>query len=259
MKKIFFIIFITGIVCYAQTSNAKNGVEVNVKIYQRYDTNNVLAYSSMGVSIINNTGKKIYIPDLHSYRTPFIYKKVAGEYSERQNIGIIMAEEYVNPNPNGTPPHKNGDFDPAYVSGVTNKIVNNISDIVNEKYKLNAGKKQKNFELERDSASVSSPEKLKIVKPYINDNKIKIKHLAEVIGFLKPNEVLESISISEIDQIKDTKGDYKIFVDTVAIKKILETKRMFYPYPSEFYNDVMGYELFLPENMTFNVVYITIL
>jgi hypothetical protein len=259
MKKIFIlVVLLTGLLCNSQTQDTKNGVEININIYQRYDANNLLVSSSMGVTITNHTGKKIYIPNMRSYCTPFIYKKVAGLYSEMQNIGIKMAEE-VYSNLKGLPPKRNDDFDPVFDSRGKKIITNTISDIIHPERYLVAEQKQVQFQLARDSASFSSPEKLQIVKPYIVDNNIKIKHLTEDLGFLKPNEVLESISISEIDQIKDTKGDYKIFVDTVAIKKILETKRMFYPYPAEFYHDIMGYELFLPENMTSNVVYITIL
>jgi hypothetical protein len=262
MKRIvcFLVFLLTVLMSNAQSTKGRNNVEVNIKIYQRYDTNNALVCSSVGVVVVNNIGKKIYIPDLRAYMSPFIYKKVGGEYSERQNKGIIIIEEYVNPNPNGTPPKRNDDFDPEYDSRGKKIITNNISDIINEKCKVNSEQKLKNFELARDSASVSNSKKLQIVKPYIDNNIFKIKHMPEYIGFLKPNEVVESsYSIVDIDNLKDTKGDYKIFVDVVAIKKILETKRMFYSYPAEFYHDVMGYELFLPENMTFNVVYITIL
>jgi hypothetical protein len=260
INKIIFVVimFFISLLCCAQTINAKNGVELNLTIFQQYYSNKTLTCSSVGVSITNNTGKKIYIPDLRAYCIPFIYKKVAGAYSERQNVGGKMIEEYVNPYKNGTPPKRNDDFDPDYGIRVK-EITNNISDIVNNQNQFSADRRKIQFELVRDSASFSSPEKLQIVKPYIVDNMKKIRYSAEYIGFLKPSEILESYySISAIDKLKE-KGDYKIFVDVVAIKKILETKRMFYPYPAEFYHDIMGYELFLPENMTFNVVYITIL
>jgi hypothetical protein len=245
IKKIYLLLlFFTGIVCLAQIKEvAKNytyGVEVKIKIFQHYDENGKYSCSSMAVDVINNTGKNIYIPDLDSFTRPDIYKKVDGKYSEGQYfIGGKTVEEHMNSNKNGTPPHYSNEM---------NEISEKLANINQEKF-IN---KQKEFKLECSTG----PEKLEKANFYLSNIQ---KYGFELQGFLKPNETIENYHISDFKDLEKRKGDYKIWINTDEARKLVDKRFLFYPYPAEFYHDLMGYELFLPENMTSNVVYITIL
>jgi hypothetical protein len=240
-KKIYILLlFLTGLVSKSQTKETKSGVEVKINIYQHFDLTDKMACSSMGVTISNYTGKKIYIPRLDNYTTPHIYKKVNNSFSERLFIRQGKIAEVIESRQDGLM---------IQYSNEMNEISEKFATINQEKYTT----KLKNFEKE----CATSPEKLKKAKPFITD---LMKYGGGFEGFLQPGEIIENCHVSDIPQFySNTKGDYKIWIDVQEIKILDERMHLNYPYPAEFYHDIMGYELFLPENMTFNVVYITIL
>jgi hypothetical protein len=228
--KLFFLILVFySAFCLSQVSN---GVELQINIIQKFN-NGQLETIALNTNVVNNTGKKIYIPNLSFFLiTIEVYKKTDGLFMPINGVFMDITSKNL----------KDGVYVPP-----KNAIGQVFSKISTDYY----DKKMSRFKSECEKNTKDKDWCLQI-----NDYNFGTKSQ----DFLEPNETIDFRALRGLDNLQKMKGDYKFFFDFESTLKFVKNKSLLkHTYPAEFYHDIMGYELFLPENMTSNVVYITIL
>lgn len=234
MRKNALIIIALILISYSGTSqvllDSAKGVEMRIHLIQKYEDGKFKC-NAVGLSVINKTGKDIYIPNLIVYTMAglSLYENINGEYKQNKYIFTCRSEKESIP--------------PIYIRSVT---------CPDTPIKLEWAKyTQKYFD-----EKISSLRQDCLSKNGDVENCDKIKSF-EAIGFLKRDEVIQDFLIQNIDGLENRTGEYRFSFDykyaNEYIKKDSDTD-----HPSEFYDKLMGYKLVSPEQITSNVVYFSV-
>jgi hypothetical protein len=216
-------------------SDTVKSVEIQIHLIQKFE-NGKYCCNAVGIDVINKTGKYIYIPNLDNFINSIsVCEIVEGNCIKKKYVFTGASERKADA------PIELKNYSPP-----TNFITKEYGELSQKLYE--------NKRMEIKQICKSTPEKLKVFEKYSENYKYNF----ECFGFLKPNEVVKNLIVKSLGKLEQLKGNFQISINCLEAMKYIE-KNNDPVYPSDFYHDTMGYELYPLENMTSNVVYITIL
>lgn len=225
--------------CYSNSiicDTIKSGVEIQIKIIQKFE-NGKYKGIAVNTTIVNTTGKKVYIPKLGFFMLGLsIYKKTEGFFVNDKSLFASMYET------------NKGTMDNKEVLS-NNPILQEYSKKASEYFE-----KKELLLIQECESKAKTKEECSMFNLKNYD-----AHNITQSDFLNPNESIEFLGVTVgLEKLENIKGDYKIDFDYKKSLKLVKAIKGF-EFSPKFYHDTMGYELYPPENMTSNVVYITIL